>query len=98
MSKRSEIIDGRDAANSLYGLVYTEVLGWIDLGQLVPSRMTLSNPFSFPTRKNSLIQNRSKDNCLILCVQSDLMTIFALEMLPLQHVMEASSIKHREAL
>ena len=32
MSKRSDIIDGKDAANSLYGLVYTEVLGWIDLG------------------------------------------------------------------
>lgn len=32
MSKRSEIIDGKLAARERYGLVYTEVLGWIDLG------------------------------------------------------------------
>ncbi len=32
MSKRSEIIDGSKSAYSKYGLVYTEVLGWIDLG------------------------------------------------------------------
>lgn len=32
MSKRSEIIDGREASMAVYGLIYTEVLGWIDLG------------------------------------------------------------------
>ncbi|MCT4701046.1 hypothetical protein MUA02_03390 [Enterobacteriaceae bacterium H20N1] len=32
MSKRSDIIDGSAAARAPYGLVYTEVLGWIDLG------------------------------------------------------------------
>lgn len=32
MSKRSEIIDGSKAAGSRGGLIYTEVLGWIDLG------------------------------------------------------------------
>ncbi|MFE8116274.1 hypothetical protein [Brenneria goodwinii] len=32
MSKRSEILDGRQAATEKYGLVYTEMLGWIDLG------------------------------------------------------------------
>lgn len=32
MSKRSEIIDGRRASTERYGIVYTEVLGWIDLG------------------------------------------------------------------
>ena len=32
MSSRSEIIDGRLAPKSFYGLIYTEVLGWIDLG------------------------------------------------------------------
>jgi hypothetical protein len=32
MSKRNEIIDGRFAAGSATGLIYTEVLGWIDLG------------------------------------------------------------------
>lgn len=32
MSKRNEIIDGNLAQRSSYGLVYTEVLGWVDLG------------------------------------------------------------------
>lgn len=32
MSIRSEIIDGSMAQRSSYGLIYTEVLGWIDLG------------------------------------------------------------------
>ncbi|GLR10190.1 hypothetical protein GCM10007905_29100 [Mixta theicola] len=32
MSKRSDIIDGSKATTEKYGLVYTEVLGWIDLG------------------------------------------------------------------
>jgi hypothetical protein len=32
MSKRSEIIEGRAAATAINGLVYTEALGWIDLG------------------------------------------------------------------
>ena len=32
MSKRSEIIDGKKAATEKYGSVYTEVLGWVDLG------------------------------------------------------------------
>lgn len=32
MSVRSDIIDGRLAMGSSYGLIYTEVLGWIDLG------------------------------------------------------------------
>ncbi|MDX5626954.1 MULTISPECIES: hypothetical protein [unclassified Brenneria] len=32
MSKRSDIIDGKIAARVPYGLVYTEALGWIDLG------------------------------------------------------------------
>ena len=32
MSKRKDIIDGRDAGTAKYGLVYTEVLGWVDLG------------------------------------------------------------------
>lgn len=31
MSKRQEIIDGREYG-SPYGLIYTEVLGWVDLG------------------------------------------------------------------
>ncbi|MBP2169829.1 hypothetical protein J2125_003021 [Erwinia toletana] len=32
MSKRSEIIDGKYAASRPTGLIYTEVLGWVDLG------------------------------------------------------------------
>jgi hypothetical protein len=32
MSKRSDIIDGRDASTAKYGIVYTRVLGWVDLG------------------------------------------------------------------
>lgn len=32
MSTRSEIMDGRRSSTLSYGLVYTEVLGWIDLG------------------------------------------------------------------
>ena len=32
MSKRSEILDGMYIATENYGLVYTEVLGWVDLG------------------------------------------------------------------
>lgn len=32
MSKRIDIIDGKEAARVPYGLVYAEVLGWIDLG------------------------------------------------------------------
>lgn len=32
MSKRSEIIDGKYTGTSSIGLVYTEVLGWVDLG------------------------------------------------------------------
>lgn len=32
MSKRSDIIDGKIAARVPFGLVYTEVLGWSDLG------------------------------------------------------------------
>lgn len=32
MSKRSEIIDGKDAPGQKSGLIYTEVLGWVDLG------------------------------------------------------------------
>lgn len=32
MSVRSDIIDGRAAAYSQYGLTYTEILGWVDLG------------------------------------------------------------------
>ncbi|MFL6614057.1 MAG: hypothetical protein ACJ8LD_10135, partial [Pantoea agglomerans] len=32
MSKRSDIIDGNKAATEKYGLVYTEVLGWVDVG------------------------------------------------------------------
>lgn len=32
MSKRIDILDGKEAARVPYGLVYTEVLGWIDLG------------------------------------------------------------------
>lgn len=32
MSKREDIIDGKFAAGSNGGLVYTEVLGWVDLG------------------------------------------------------------------
>ncbi|MFX2609523.1 hypothetical protein [Enterobacter mori] len=32
MSKRSEIIDGKFAETEKYGLIYTEVLGWVDLG------------------------------------------------------------------
>ncbi|MFC0139667.1 hypothetical protein ACFFJN_06060 [Erwinia mallotivora] len=32
MSKRSDIVDGRYAATSRDGLIYTEVLGWVDLG------------------------------------------------------------------
>ncbi|CAI1509007.1 Uncharacterised protein [Serratia quinivorans] len=32
MSQRNEIVDGRRSNDLSYGLVYTEVLGWIDLG------------------------------------------------------------------
>ncbi|WP_186370534.1 MULTISPECIES: hypothetical protein [Enterobacteriaceae] len=32
MSKRSDIIEGTLAAQARGGLIYTEVLGWIDLG------------------------------------------------------------------
>lgn len=32
MSKRSDIIDGRYTSNQKVGLIYTEVLGWVDLG------------------------------------------------------------------
>ncbi|MBD8452980.1 hypothetical protein [Serratia rubidaea] len=32
MSKRSDIIDGNQAYTASYGLVYTQVLGWVDLG------------------------------------------------------------------
>ncbi len=32
MSKRKDIIDGKLAASANGGLVYTEVLGWVDLG------------------------------------------------------------------
>ncbi|CAE1146323.1 hypothetical protein [Serratia sp. Tan611] len=32
MSKRSDIIDSSQAHTASYGLVYTEVLGWVDLG------------------------------------------------------------------
>ncbi|PWW10129.1 hypothetical protein [Mangrovibacter plantisponsor] len=32
MSKRSDIVDGRDSNNLKYGLIYTEILGWVDLG------------------------------------------------------------------
>jgi len=32
MSKRSDIVDRRNSNNLKYGLIYTEVLGWIDLG------------------------------------------------------------------
>lgn len=32
MSRREDILDGSKAERSAYGLVYTEVLGWIDLG------------------------------------------------------------------
>ena len=32
MSKREDIIDGKFAAGSNGGLVYTEVIGWVDLG------------------------------------------------------------------
>ncbi|MDR3105690.1 MAG: hypothetical protein LBU96_14750 [Yokenella regensburgei] len=32
MSKRSDIIDGKFAETEKYGLIYTEVLGWVDLG------------------------------------------------------------------
>ncbi|EOL8988232.1 hypothetical protein ACM92P_002768 [Cronobacter dublinensis] len=32
MSKREDIVDGKLSASLKYGLIYTEVLGWIDLG------------------------------------------------------------------
>lgn len=32
MSVREEIVDARFADGLKYGLIYTEVLGWIDLG------------------------------------------------------------------
>ncbi|EAB3870721.1 hypothetical protein RO218_000466 [Salmonella enterica] len=32
MSTRNDIIDGKNAARVPYGLIYTKVLGWIDLG------------------------------------------------------------------
>lgn len=32
MSKRAEIIDGRYVSSQKGGLIYTEVLGWVDLG------------------------------------------------------------------
>lgn len=32
MSKRSDIIDGNQAYTASYELVYTQVLGWVDLG------------------------------------------------------------------
>jgi hypothetical protein len=32
MSLREEIQDGREAGNLRSGIIYTEVLGWIDMG------------------------------------------------------------------
>jgi hypothetical protein len=32
MSVREEIQDGREAGNLRGGIIYTEVLGWIDMG------------------------------------------------------------------
>lgn len=32
MSKRSDIIDGKNASRVPYGLVYTQAIGWVDLG------------------------------------------------------------------
>lgn len=32
MSTRKDILDGSKAESSAYGLVYTELSGWIDLG------------------------------------------------------------------
>lgn len=37
MSKRQDIIDGREYG-SPYGLIYTEVLGWVDLGHAQGNR------------------------------------------------------------
>ena len=36
MSKRTDIVDGRDAYAKTYGLVYTCNLGWLDLGHMNP--------------------------------------------------------------
>ncbi|HNB69378.1 DUF4056 domain-containing protein [Accumulibacter sp.] len=37
MSKRTDIIDGKDAETRNYGLVYTRKCGWIDLGHANPA-------------------------------------------------------------
>lgn len=39
MSKRSDIIDGSEAINRQYGLVYTCNLGWLDLGHMNPKEV-----------------------------------------------------------
>lgn len=36
MSKREDIIEGKDAANRAYGLVYSCNCGWLDIGHLTP--------------------------------------------------------------
>jgi hypothetical protein len=36
LSKREDIVDGKDAENRKYGLVYTRKCGWIDLGHAIP--------------------------------------------------------------
>jgi hypothetical protein len=36
MSKREDIVDGSEAINRQYGLVYTCNLGWLDLGHMNP--------------------------------------------------------------
>lgn len=46
MSKRSDIIDGKQAKNRKYGLVYTKKCGWVDLGHANPeSAEKLLNQF-----------------------------------------------------
>lgn len=39
MSKRIDIVDGRDAYAKTYGLVYTCNLGWLDLGHMNPKEI-----------------------------------------------------------
>ncbi|WP_435946845.1 hypothetical protein [Dryocola sp. BD586] len=41
MSKRSHIIDGNKAVRNPFGLIYTEVLGWIDLGHAQGTDITI---------------------------------------------------------
>lgn len=56
MSKRMDITDGMFATTKNYGLVYTEELGWIDLGhaQGNDARVFWNKNILLNTMKNSM--------------------------------------------